>query len=110
MDALFVTTFETFLFFCFHMKRKQNVHGHICKAVNRKVHNLERKKGITYLQYVKVLLLVISDFLFERHLQRKSIIFINNVLFVHLDGHNDACFRDYIRKIGYGTKASSTYV
>lgn len=36
--------------------------------------------------------------------------FINNVLFVHLDGHNDACFRDYIRENGIGTKASSTYV
>lgn len=111
-DVLFVTTFETFLFWVFYMKRKQNVHYLICKDAffNRKGRNLERKKGIVYLQCVKVLHLVISEFLFERHLQRKSIIFINNVLFVHLDGHNDACFRDYIRKIGYGTKASSTYV
>lgn len=94
------------------MKRKQNVHYLICKDAffNRKGRNLERKKGIVYLQCVKVLHLVISEFLFERHLQRKSIIFINNVLFVHLDGHNDACFRDYIRENGIGTKASSTYV
>lgn len=45
------------------MKRKQNVHDHICKDINRKDRNLERKKGITYLQNVKVLHLVISDFL-----------------------------------------------
>lgn len=90
------------------MKRKQNVHDHICKDVHRKKRNLERKKGIVNLLCVKLLHLIISDFLFERHLQRKSIISINNVPFVHLDGHNDACFKDYIRKIGYGTKASST--
>lgn len=37
--------FETFFFY---MKRKQNVHYHICKDVNRKARSLERKKGIIY--------------------------------------------------------------
>lgn len=44
-DVLFVTTFETFFFY---MKRKQNVHYHICKDVNRKARSLEREKGIIY--------------------------------------------------------------
>lgn len=91
------------------MKRKQNVHNYICEDVNWKDRSLERKKGIIYLQCVKLLHVVISEN-YRKGIFRDSIVFINNILFVHLDGHNVECFGDFIRKIGNGTKANSTCV